>query len=194
MDARIASSPGPTSNSSRSSKSRTRRDGDRSRGRSIPPTLPAAPVSTIVCVGATWLLRRLPKFGRRRSEANMLDLAWVTALLHRTGFYQQRWLWPSVLNRRFARNIRQGSRGSRLRSCARRVGAVLLPGGDPGADGGFELLGRAVHSPAQPLLGELGEPPLDEVEPRAVRRREVQREAGTTEQPAVISGCCASRS
>lgn len=35
---------------------------------------------------------------------------------------------------------------------------VVVPGGRPGPDGFFELFGRTVRPPAQPLVGELGEP------------------------------------
>ena len=45
-----------------------------------------------------------------------------------------------------------------------------------------------MRATAEPFLGELREPTFDEVEPRAVRRREVQREAQVTEQPAVELG------
>src|SRR5581483_10213498 len=49
------------------------------------------------------------------------------------------------------------------------VGAgVVVPAGDPGADGGDELSDRAVGAALDPFGGELGEPALDEVEPGAV--------------------------
>src|SRR5581483_8406731 len=55
------------------------------------------------------------------------------------------------------------------------VGAgVVVPAGDPGADGGDELSDRAVGAALDPFGGELGEPALDEVEPGAVGRGEVQ--------------------
>ena len=40
---------------------------------------------------------------------------------------------------------------------------VLVPGVDPGADGRFELLGRAVRAATEPFVRQLREPPLDEV-------------------------------
>ena len=46
------------------------------------------------------------------------------------------------------------------------VGArVLIPGLDPVPDVTFELRYRAVSAPADLLVGQLGEPPLDHVEP-----------------------------
>ena len=40
----------------------------------------------------------------------------------------------------------------------------------------------------EPLVGELGEPALDEVDPRAVGRREVQVKPGVAHEPAVDLG------
>src|SRR5208283_6103781 len=62
---------------------------------------------------------------------------------------------------------------------------IVVPGGDPGADRGYQLLGRAVAAAAQPALGQFCEPALDEVQPGAVGRREVKDEARMTKQPAV---------
>src|SRR5665213_3865490 len=64
---------------------------------------------------------------------------------------------------------------------------VLVPGVDPGADGRFELLGRSlpVRAATEPLVRQLREPPLDEVHPRRVRRREVEMEAWVAYQPTV---------
>ena len=42
---------------------------------------------------------------------------------------------------------------------------VLVPGGDPGADGGHELFHRTMGAARKPLGGEFCEPGLDQVEP-----------------------------
>jgi len=54
---------------------------------------------------------------------------------------------------------------------------------DIAADGGFQLAGAAVHTPAQLLLRQRCEPALDEIDPRAARRREVHVNAGVPGQP-----------
>jgi len=61
-----------------------------------------------------------------------------------------------------------------------RVGNV-----DIAADGGFQLAGAAMHTPAQLLLRQRCEPALDEIDPRAARRREVHVHAGVPDQPAM---------
>src|SRR5665647_763642 len=65
---------------------------------------------------------------------------------------------------------------------------VLLPARDPGADRGDQLPGRAVSAAPQPPLRELGEPALDEAQPGAVGRREVEGEARMAQEPAVDGG------
>jgi hypothetical protein len=45
-----------------------------------------------------------------------------------------------------------------------------------------------VSAPPDPFRGQLGEPALDEVEAGGVGRREVEREAGMTLQPALDGG------
>src|SRR3546814_6323940 len=55
---------------------------------------------------------------------------------------------------------------------------VVGPVRDPGADRGDELADGAVGAAAEPLVGELGEPALDQVHPRAVGGGEVEREPG----------------
>src|SRR5207342_868021 len=47
---------------------------------------------------------------------------------------------------------------------------------------------RAVGAAPQPFGGELAEPALDQVEPRAVGGGEMQAEAGVADEPAVHSG------
>ena len=62
---------------------------------------------------------------------------------------------------------------------------VFVPVGDPGADRGDEVADRAVGAAFDPFRGQLGEPALDEIQPGAVGRREVEREARVAEQPAL---------
>jgi len=50
-------------------------------------------------------------------------------------------------------------------------------------DGVFEFAGAAVSSAAQLLFGEQREPALDQVEPGAAGRREVQLEARMAQPP-----------
>jgi uncharacterized integral membrane protein len=61
---------------------------------------------------------------------------------------------------------------------------LLVPGVDPGLDRAGRLGDRPVAATPQPLAGQLGEPPLDQVQPRAVGRGEVQLEARVGDQPA----------
>src|SRR4029453_19368849 len=68
----------------------------------------------------------------------------------------------------------------RLRALVREV--------DVATDGHLEFAGAAVDPPTELLLGERGEPPLDEVHPRAAGRREVDMKAGMPQQPAMIRG------
>src|SRR5512132_1778931 len=42
---------------------------------------------------------------------------------------------------------------------------VVVPGGDPDRDRGGELADRAVGAALEPLAGQLGKPPLDQVQP-----------------------------
>jgi len=53
---------------------------------------------------------------------------------------------------------------------------VLVPFGDPLADVGLELGDAAVRGTAQLAVSQLGEPPLDQVDPAGTRRGEVQVE------------------
>ena len=92
---------------------------------------------------------------------------------------------PSDLSQKSGRSRRRASRGSRRRSCARRTAWVVVPAVDPLGDRRLELFGRAVGPTPQPFVGELGEPALDEVHPRAVGRREVQVEARVAHEPAM---------
>ena len=46
---------------------------------------------------------------------------------------------------------------------------MLVPGGDPGADGCDEFLDRTVGASPDPLGGELAEPALDQVHRRSCR-------------------------
>ena len=62
---------------------------------------------------------------------------------------------------------------------------VLVPGLDPGADVGVEFADGAVRAAPEQLGGELGEPALDEVQPRRAGGREVQEEARVCGQPAL---------
>ncbi len=61
---------------------------------------------------------------------------------------------------------------------------VLVPVGEPGPDVAFEGLDRAVDAALELLLGQLSEPPLDQVQPGRAGRREVQVEPGVAQ-----SGC-----
>jgi class 3 adenylate cyclase len=65
---------------------------------------------------------------------------------------------------------------------------VGVPGVGPGLDRCGELGHRAVGAATQPLAGQLGEPPLDQVQPGAVGRGEVQLEARMGHQPAPDGG------
>src|SRR2546425_4787535 len=56
---------------------------------------------------------------------------------------------------------------------------------DVAANGGFQLTRAAMDAPADLLLRQRGEPPLDEIDPRAPRWREVDMEARMPRQPAV---------
>ena len=60
---------------------------------------------------------------------------------------------------------------------------IVVDGGDVVADCLFELAGRAVHSAAGLLLGQLGKKPLDLVDPRRRGWREGNMPARTSGQP-----------
>src|SRR4051812_30755187 len=65
------------------------------------------------------------------------------------------------------------------------VGAwVLVPVLDPGADVNVESADAGVRAAAQQLGGQLSEPALDEVDPAAGGRGEVQDEARVAGEPA----------
>ena len=51
-----------------------------------------------------------------------------------------------------------------------RIGVM---GVDEGADGGFEFGDAAMNASPDLLVRQFGEPPLNEVEPRSIRRGEV---------------------
>src|SRR5712692_7862766 len=51
------------------------------------------------------------------------------------------------------------------------------------ADGGFQILHAAKHAAANPLVGEFGEPSLDQVDPGAIGRREVDMEPWALGEP-----------
>src|SRR3954453_10553643 len=55
---------------------------------------------------------------------------------------------------------------------------IVVPVLDPGLEGGDELVAAIEGSAAEPPLGQQLEPALDQVQPRAARRREVQMPAG----------------
>ncbi|GLV82459.1 hypothetical protein Slala03_21480 [Streptomyces lavendulae subsp. lavendulae] len=60
---------------------------------------------------------------------------------------------------------------------------MLVPVGEPGPDVVFECLDGAVDSSLELLLGEFGEPPFHQVQPRRTRRCEVQVEPRVRQQP-----------
>ena len=62
---------------------------------------------------------------------------------------------------------------------------LVVPVGDPGADRGDEVADVAVAAAFDPLCRQLGEPALDQVEPGAVGRCEVERETRVAYQPAL---------
>jgi hypothetical protein len=62
---------------------------------------------------------------------------------------------------------------------------VLVPGLDPGADVGVQGADGLVGAAAQLLVGQLREPSLDEVDPRAAGGGEVQVKAGVGDQPSL---------
>jgi len=72
------------------------------------------------------------------------------------------------------------------------VGAgVLVPGLDPLADVGVQRADGAVRAAAQEFRGELAEPLLDEVDPRARGRCEVKVKPGVLSEPASdLGGSC----
>ena len=55
---------------------------------------------------------------------------------------------------------------------------VFVPCCDPGPDVTFQCLDAAMVAASQQLLGEVGKPPLDLVDPAGVGRRVVDMEAG----------------
>src|SRR5215469_12498168 len=62
---------------------------------------------------------------------------------------------------------------------------ILVPGCQPGLDRGLELRDRAMCGASQPLVRQLGEPTLHEVQPGGVSRDEVEIEARMTDLPAL---------
>src|SRR5437879_10751393 len=70
---------------------------------------------------------------------------------------------------------------------------VVVPVGDPRADRADEFADGAVGASFDPLRGEFGEPALDEVEPGAVGRGEVKREARVAYKPALDRRCLVGR-
>ena len=60
---------------------------------------------------------------------------------------------------------------------------------NPIVECGFELRDVVENASPYTLSGDFGEEPLDEVEPRAGRRREVQDEAFASCQPALHGRC-----
>ena len=55
--------------------------------------------------------------------------------------------------------------------------------GDPFGDRGLEFRDVVKGPSSEALAGDFGEQPLDQIEPGAGRRREVQREAFVSRQP-----------
>src|SRR5580692_11603556 len=62
---------------------------------------------------------------------------------------------------------------------------VLVPGGDPVADVGFERPDAQVRATTYLLVGQLAEPALDHVQPRSRCRREMQVKARVADQEAL---------
>jgi hypothetical protein len=65
--------------------------------------------------------------------------------------------------------------------------------GDVVQDRGFQGAGTAVHAPPELFLGEQGEPPFHEVDPRGADRREMHLEARPLRQPAANRGSLVGR-
>ena len=59
----------------------------------------------------------------------------------------------------------------------------VLPGLDPGADVGLEGLYGAVVAAADELIGDVGEPPFDLVDPAGIGRGEMHMEPGVSSEP-----------
>src|SRR5215468_309274 len=65
---------------------------------------------------------------------------------------------------------------------------MLVADADVVSNGGLERPGTTVHAPAQLLLGQPGEPTLDQVDPGGPNGSEVQMKARTLRQPASDHG------
>ena len=94
----------------------------------------------------------------------------------------------SVLSREFCSDRWRGVRGFRPRSWSRRRVSGRVPGGDPVADVLLQGLDGSVDASAYLLVGQFGEPSLDQVQPGRPGGGEVQVEAGMGQQPLLDDG------